>query len=233
MGVTEQRIEVLRRVERGELSPEEGAILLGALERGQELPTFEPKPMPGEVRAAAVVEPVPPAGAAEERKPEQGEVLPSNFLTEAQIQRRKLIWLIPFLLGLLLTSLGGVWMVRGYQNHGLGWGFWLSWIPFLLGVGIMVLSWGMRRGCWLHVRIHQKPGSRPQKIDLSFPSPFGLPAGSSVISATAFPVCRINTWMRSSRRSRPGSPQKPPWWCRLMKTMSRLKSGLNARKIRP
>ena len=171
MGVTEQRIEVLRRVERGELSPEEGAILLGALERGQELPTFEPKPMPGEVRAAAVVEPVPPAGAAEEKKPEQGEVLPSNFLTEAQIQRRKLIWLIPFLLGLLLTSLGGVWMVRGYQNHGLGWGFWLSWIPFLLGVGIMVLSWGMRRGCWLHVRIHQKPGSRPQKIDLSFPIP--------------------------------------------------------------
>lgn len=49
MGVTEQRIEVLKRVERGELSPEEGAILLGALERGQELPSFETQPLDREV----------------------------------------------------------------------------------------------------------------------------------------------------------------------------------------
>jgi hypothetical protein len=174
MGVTEQRIEVLKRVERGELSPEEGAILLGALERGQELPSFETQPLDREVRVADMTEPEAPPATAEARLPEQGEVLPSNFLTEAQIRRRKLVWLIPFLLGLLITSLGGIWMVQGYQKAGLGWGFWLSWIPFLLGVGLMALSWNLRRGCWLHVRIHQKPGSKPQKIDLSFPLPIRL-----------------------------------------------------------
>ncbi len=174
MGVAEQRIEVLRRVERGELSPEEGAILLGALERGQELPTFETGPAKDGVRASLVVEPTGTAEPVGTPVAETGEVVSQNLLTEAQIRRRKLVWLIPFLLGLLLTSLGGVWMVQGYQKAGLGWGFWLSWIPFVLGVGIMALSWNLRRGCWLHLRIHQKPGSRPQKIDLSFPLPLRL-----------------------------------------------------------
>jgi hypothetical protein len=174
MGISEQRIEVLRRVERGELTAEEGAVLLGALERGQQLPSFEPKTAPDAVRAAAVAISEPVGEPASNTDPVQGDVLPNNFLTEVQIRRRKLIWLIPFLFGLWLTSLGGVWMVRGYQKAGLGWGFWLSWIPFLIGVGIMVLGWGMRRGCWLHVRVHQKEGSKPRNINLSFPIPLRL-----------------------------------------------------------
>lgn len=170
MGVAEQRIEVLRRVERGELSPEEGAILLEALDRGQHLPTFEPPA----AESRAVGQAIEPPASVETAEPQQAEVVEQDLLTEEKIRRRKLIWLIPFLLGLLLTSLAGVWMVQGYQKAGLGWGFWLSWVPFALGVTIMALSWNVRRGCWLHLRIHQKEGSHPKKIDFSIPLPLRL-----------------------------------------------------------
>lgn len=171
MGVNEQRMEVLRRVERGDLSAEEGAILLGALDRGQQLPSFEPESFVnvGAVENNRMGEV--PAGGEENVLPEQGEVIEQGFLTEKQIRRRKLVWVIPFVMGLLITALGGTWMVRGYQKAGLGWGFWLSWIPFALGILIMALSWNMSRGFWLHMRINQKPGRKPAKIDLSFPLP--------------------------------------------------------------
>lgn len=177
MGMNEQRMEILRRVGAGELTVEEGNLLLDALERGQNLPTFEPpsalnmEAAAAQASASEVPQEVPGAEDGQSETVEQGDVMPSNLLTERQIRNRKRIWIIPFLLGLLLTSLGGVWMVQGYQKAGLGWGFWLSWIPFCLGVAIMAFSWNVRRGCWLHVRINQRPGNRPQKIDLSFPLP--------------------------------------------------------------
>jgi hypothetical protein len=40
----------------------------------------------------------------------------------------------------------------------------------------MALAWASRNSRWLHLRIHQKPGERPQTILLSFPLPLRVTA---------------------------------------------------------
>ncbi len=45
--------------------------------------------------------------------------------------------------------------LHGLEGGWFGWGFFLAWIPFLLGVLGILLFWNTR---WLHVRVQQKPG---------------------------------------------------------------------------
>jgi len=84
------------------------------------------------------------------------------------------LWVLPFLLGLFLTLFSVNWMYLGWFSAGLSWGFWLSFIPFAVGVLLMWASWEMRLARWLHLRIRQRPGARPQVIAFSVPLPFGL-----------------------------------------------------------
>jgi len=81
---------------------------------------------------------------------------------------------LPFGIGLLLTALGAIWMFSGYQASGFGFGFWLAWIPFLLGIFVVAVSFQTSRSVWLHVRIKQKPGESPQRISISLPMPIAL-----------------------------------------------------------
>jgi hypothetical protein len=39
---------------------------------------------------------------------------------------------------------------------------------------LAALSYGSRRSRWLHLRVDQKPGERPQHIAISMPLPIGL-----------------------------------------------------------
>jgi hypothetical protein len=57
-------------------------------------------------------------------------------------------------------------------------GFIFAWIPFLLGVGLVVLGWNSQTGPWLHLRIRQKPGEKPERIAISLPLPIRLFAWS-------------------------------------------------------
>jgi hypothetical protein len=59
-----------------------------------------------------------------------------------------------------------------------GFSFWFAcaWLPFLFGIALMVLSWGGRSVRWLHIRIQQRAGEWPQKIEFSIPLPLLLMA---------------------------------------------------------
>jgi hypothetical protein len=83
-------------------------------------------------------------------------------------------WLLAFISGLLLVIAAVDSMSRGFLAAGLSWGFWLSFIPFGLGVVLMWLGWEIRAARWIYVHIQQKPGARPHEIRLSFPLPTGL-----------------------------------------------------------
>jgi hypothetical protein len=63
------------------------------------------------------------------------------------------------------------WSAKGY-----GVGFFLTWIPFLIGIGVLVLGWNSRTGPWLHLRIQQKPGQSPEMIRISLPLPLRFTA---------------------------------------------------------
>lgn len=188
--MNEKRLEVLRRVERGEVSIEDGARMLEALDRGKPLELSKPitvegiaqpilpvrlsEPIPQPAILVSIPEPIPPA--AEVVSPFSGNDHKPPEEDDARIKYWRRWWLLPFGLGILIMVLGAYWMYLGYLAAGLSWGFWLSWIPFGLGVLIIAIAARSRTARWLHVRIHQKPGERPQNINISMPLPLHFSA---------------------------------------------------------
>ncbi len=153
--------KILDMVEQGQISAEEGLRLINAMgsdrENHQESPTDHIEvayPV-----SEDVIEPSAPRISEEEM---------------ARMKRLKSWWVLPFSIGLFLTTLGAIWMYTGYTASGYGWGFWLSWIPFLLGIFIVGVSFQTSRSAWLHIRVKQRPGERPAKINISLPLPLTL-----------------------------------------------------------
>lgn len=155
------RTKLLHMIENGEISPEDGLRLLKVFEAGYS----------GEHE----VEQVPPdiseqATQTLEFNPESQSV----GLNEARIKNLKRWWLLPFALGLILTIIGAYWMYLGYSTKGLSWGFWLSWVPFGIGVLMMVLSAISSYSKWIFIKVHEKKVNHPVNLTLAFPLPIKL-----------------------------------------------------------
>ena len=91
-----------------------------------------------------------------------------------EISKWKRWWVIPMWIGAGITVVGGLLMYWALSANGFGFWFACAWFPFLFGVAVLALAWSSRTSPWLHVRIHQAPGERPQKIAISFPIPIRL-----------------------------------------------------------
>ena len=149
---------VLEMVEHGVLSAEEGLRLIDAMAVGRTDVFYD-----------------------DEFAPDIEEVSAEDLLTpavtnvsEKELARMKQLkrwWIFPFALGLLFTILGAYWMSTSYSRSGFGWGFWMSWIPFLGGIFVVAVSFQSSRNVWLHVRIKQKQGDSPERISISLPIP--------------------------------------------------------------
>jgi hypothetical protein len=85
-------------------------------------------------------------------------------------------WWIPMSIGVAITVISAVLMYVAWENSGYGFWFACTWFPFALGVLVIALAYGSRTARWLHVRIHQKPGERPQNIAISLPLPLRFTA---------------------------------------------------------
>ncbi len=83
-------------------------------------------------------------------------------------------WVLPFGIGLLITTLGAVWMYSAYIDQGFGFGFWMALVLFFIGIGAAAISFQTSRSLWLHVRIRQRPGEKPGRIAFSLPIPLSL-----------------------------------------------------------
>jgi hypothetical protein len=175
MNINEQRLEILRQVARGELSTQDGSRLLEELEMGL-APSISSDPLPAVQEltppAASVpdVEVIPPpVPAAADQAPQLTDLEASRFNFWQKW------WLLPFGIGVILTLLGAYWMYLGYMAAGLGWGFWLSWFPFGLGVLITAVAARSRTARWLHVRVHQDgEDGVPRNVNISFPLPISF-----------------------------------------------------------
>jgi len=185
MDLRQRRIDILRRVETGELSLVDGNRLLLELDQRQAealpgtpvheqavsaAPDLQADPQPEAVPA--------PQAAARPAEP-QPEVIeaPQPAETEQLTGHKsgwRSLWLLPFLLGLFLTLISVNWMYLGLATAGLSWGFWLSFFPFALGVLLMWVGWEVNSARWLHVRVRQRPGAHPSELDFSVPLPGGL-----------------------------------------------------------
>jgi predicted RNA-binding protein len=158
--VDQSERKILEMVEQGIISAEEGLRLIDAMGAG--------KSGDGEVNKSDL----------EGVKVSVEDVLePAPRISEEELKRMKRLkrwWILPFAIGLLITTLGAVWMYTGYINRGFGWGFWLAWIPFIVGIFVVAVSFQTSRSVWLHVRIKQKPGESPPRISISLPLPISL-----------------------------------------------------------
>ena len=156
--------KVFDMVEKGQISADEGLRLIKAMEGRK-----EEKPEVVGIQSSDY-ETVQPGSMEFEEK--AGPSIPEEELK--RMERLKRWWVLPFGIGLLITVLGAIWMYMGYTANGFGFGFWLSWIPFLLGIFIVAVSFQSRYSVWLHVRIKQRPGESPQRIAISLPLPLSV-----------------------------------------------------------
>ncbi len=194
-----ERLRILDLIEKGEISADEGVRLLQELpaddstDTSADLPAslpsgqtsspekpVEPIMMPGapkppvspEVEDDAGQEKfstVEPAVAVQDPADTASRTQPSKIPPEMLKWQRW--WMIPLWFGVGITILGGLLMYSVLKGSGVG--FWLlcSSLPFLLGVLVIGVAWWSRTARWLHIRIDQKPGHKPQHIALSFPIP--------------------------------------------------------------
>lgn len=146
----ENKLEILKKVESGVLSIEEGSDLLGILDNAGTKP-----------EASVVIN-------------DRGEDFTEPVETPKVSGCWKAAWSMILLGGAVLTAFSAFWVYQGYEAKGFGWAFWLSWIPLVLGVLIMIGGWVLLESPWLHVRIHQKEEKRDVNIVLSLPVPLGI-----------------------------------------------------------
>ncbi len=200
----EQLLDLLNRIQKGEITPEEGLQKMQSVDKPIE--TGQPRDainasesdnpsllgssivLNGEPSVASPDHPYSSLGQEERNTPAvantpevksgQAERITGQPVGEEEAGREirywKSWWYLPFWIGTFIMTLGAIGMYLGYTAARFGIGFWLSWIPFFLGVIVMAISWQSRLARWLHVRIHQEPGERPGSISISLPLPLGL-----------------------------------------------------------
>ena len=102
------------------------------------------------------------------------EDLPANPAFDPRAKKWRGWWQIPLWIGVIATVLTGLLLYSIY--HATGFNFWFAcaWFPFMISVAIVALAWASRNAHWLHVRVHQRPGERPQNISISLPIPLTL-----------------------------------------------------------
>ena len=156
MTQSQERLEILEMIQNGTITSDEGLKLLEALGESQEAEDREYQQAKEEMEGTGA---------------EEGVYTSTDFPVDRDFEKWKSWWIVPFWIGVAITVLGGGLMYQAWFNNGFGLGFIAAWIPFLLGIGLLVLGWNSRTGPWLHVRIQQAPGEKPERIAFSFPIP--------------------------------------------------------------
>ncbi len=169
MSEKSERIQILEMIENGVITAAEGARLLQALDKDDRLEEMlEEGTGYSYVFEELSDDSVPPTDGGNSGAV-SGEVLEDVFQPEIEKWRRW--WMIPLWIGVGITIIGSLLMFWAYQSSGFGFWFVCSWLPLLLGVGVMAMAWASRSARWLHLRVQQEPGEWPRTIAFSFPLP--------------------------------------------------------------
>lgn len=172
-------MRILKLIEDGEISPEAGARLLQEAEStntGVELDSLSilEKIDRGEISAEegiAILESNTSFTEDTDNLVNQetfSQPLPS--IPDDEISKWQRWWTIPLYFGIGIVILSAIWLNSAYQNSGFGFGFFCSWVPLLIGVLLIALSWRSQIGPWIHVRVR----GPKENIAISIPAPLGI-----------------------------------------------------------
>jgi hypothetical protein len=168
--------EILAKVERGELTPAEGAALMAGSaqqlpEDGQPLETAQVENPALPEGPAPAQDPNPAPGAESEPGPAPQAEVVEDF--QSLVGRWKQWWVVPLCAGAVIFILGAIWIAWGNYSQRLFW-FYCGVFPLLLGLGVMLLAFWSRQSRWLHVRIKSDKNGRHERIAISMPLPTHL-----------------------------------------------------------
>jgi hypothetical protein len=178
MSEKDERLQILSMIDEGTITPTEGARLLQALsgeiqdEKTASIPSEELVLDEPEITSLQTGQPT----TQEDEVDDNPNVIGTPF-KPADVDKWRRWWTIPLWIGVGVTFIGGILMYLAMQSAGTG-SFWFAcaWLPFLMGVAVIALAWTSRNARWIHIRIRQAPGERPQTIAISFPIPIRLTA---------------------------------------------------------
>jgi hypothetical protein len=149
-----EREQILKMIEAGKITAQEGLNLIQAL--GDEPEDELPELPAGEEIPAFVTEEAPGERTAD---PE----------FDRRVNRYRSLWMIPLVFGVAVTVAGAYWMYAALQTAGFGFWFYCAGLPFLLGVLVTAAAFSSRTSRWIYVNVKQKPGETPQRIVIAFP----------------------------------------------------------------
>jgi len=116
----QNRLDILKKVESGEISLEKASEILADLEHNEIVPnTLDVDP----------------------KKFTQSEFETNKTEKFEKPGWSHIFWIIPLFLGVISTIFSSTWLYQNYQSSGLGFKFWLTWIPFLIGVFLIYFVW--------------------------------------------------------------------------------------------
>ncbi len=166
----QEREQVLKMIENGTISPEDGLKLMQTLDQSP----AEDEEIVGKTGVGVV-----PTEAAEKDGVEE-QTEKSNFGKDPRIASVKnavrRLWQIPLWIGVAITILSAWGMYTMVQASRLNFWFYCLSAPLLLGVLVIVAAIGSRKARWIFVDVHQKPDEKPAHIFLGFPLPLKLAA---------------------------------------------------------
>jgi len=168
----QERNQVLKMIESGRITPEEGLHLMETLDRSpaEEEGVSEPKETGPQSRTEA----------GSETDLNKSHMEEAGFETDPHISQVKStarrLWQIPLWIGVTVTVASATGMYAVLHGPGMNFWFFFLALPLLLGVAIVAAAVSTRKAHWIFVNIQQKPGEKPAHIFLGFPLPLKLAA---------------------------------------------------------
>jgi len=162
---SEERKKILQMVEEGNISAEDAASLMRALDDDEDNAEAE----------IEVIETGPSHSYESDASSASRRTEAPEF--EQIKSRARRFALIPLWVGILFTVLSA-WIIYAIQqNAGTNFWFYCMILPLMLGVLLIALGSGGRSARWIYINVDRrdaKPGDGPKHITLGFPLPLGL-----------------------------------------------------------
>ncbi|MHC1739746.1 MAG: hypothetical protein AB9897_01400 [Anaerolineaceae bacterium] len=160
MTIDESKVEILRRVEQGTLSIEEGAHLLEILENG----SSNSQAQTGSPISESDSENH-PADFADKQPQNEFRSVPAGW---------RALWGVFLWLGIVFLGLTGFWLFSSYERSGLGVGFWFALFFLLVSCAIIYFGWQLTASRWLEIRITDREADGLKKFSVWVPLPLQI-----------------------------------------------------------
>lgn len=190
MPTPEERMEILDRLERGEITPEQAAQMLSQETPGEPTPPEPETAMGvleqlerGEIDTEEAARRLSSKAAeAQRQQPHKRRESASHAKPRVEVftagetarpKNKREWWLVPMLFGVLFTLLAALWM-RADAANGIGIGFVCAWLPLGIGLILILLAVISRNGPWARMQVNSRKASGRVNFVMDMPVPVGV-----------------------------------------------------------